>query len=81
MGVKPREKGGIFVTPAMNCRAIHNTAINPSEYKLFPSSLCKFEMQLQIYINSGKLDADCADDADFFVCVSQIIRVIRVIRV
>ena len=38
-------------------------------------------MQLQIYINSGKLDADCADDADFFVCVSQIIRVIRVIRV
>ena len=38
-------------------------------------------MQLQIYINSGKLDADCTDDADFFVCVSQIIRVIRVIPV
>lgn len=38
-------------------------------------------MQLQIYINLDKLDADCADDADFFVCVSQIIRVICVIRV
>ena len=38
-------------------------------------------MQLQIYINLDKLDADCADNEDFFVCVSQIIRVIRVIRV
>ena len=38
-------------------------------------------MQLQIYINLDKLDADDADNADFFACISQKIRVICVIRV